>query len=230
MTKEDYDIHKEAIMAIPHEKVTHPVMPVSVVAQMAENLAVWAKDDTEVLAKSGLNMLLVEELPTRSGALRHVQAKWVSDKNTRSDKIKEWNIEAPKGFELQTVLGHNMRFAFNLHPDLLKRVDEIAENSGADDMIQDLVDYATLGRDNIGLLEQAGTDITLPDAAETMAENLSELRAYSNNDKGQSNELKEERDRAYTHLYAAIREIHRVGQFVFWRNEERKKGYVNNYN
>ncbi len=229
MSKIDYDALFEQIMSIPHENLKDPFMPVSITAQMGENLHVWAKADTEALAKAGLNMVLYNELPERAGALRFVQSQYISDKNTRSDYIKKWQTDSPEGIELQAELLHYFLFAFHDQPDLLNRVDEIAKNNGNADMIQDLMDYATLGKDNLPLLVNAGLDPVKLDRAEELASILSELLAYNNNDQSQSNELKEQRDRAFLHLYDAIKEVNRVGQFLFWRNPERKKGYVNTY-
>lgn len=229
MNKQDFDAHKEAIMNILQDRVKDPTMPVSVTVQMAEDLAIWAEKDSKELAKAGLNVALITELPTRAGALRYIQSQWMSDKNTRTESTKEWKINSPIGYELQSELLHYFRFAFNSNPDLLNRVAEIADNDGHADMIQDLMDYATLGRDNLQLLKNVGFNVPLLKQADELSNTLGELLAYNNNDKGQSNELKEQRDRAFVHLYDAIREVHRVGQFVFWRNPERKRGYVNDY-
>lgn len=230
MSKQDYDAHNKRIMSIPHEKVKEPFMPVSITVQMGEDLFVWAKDDLEELVKAGLDATLIEELPARAGALRYKQSQWNSDKNTRSEYIKKWKSDCPEGFELQAEFAHYFRFAFHNQPDLLNRVDDITANNGNADMIQDLMDYATLGNDNLPLLQNVGFDTKKLKRAEQLAATLSETLAYNNNDQSQSNELKEERDRTFMHLYDAIREVNRVGQFVFWRNPERKKGYINTYN
>lgn len=230
MSKQDYDAHKKYFMDIPHEKVKEPFMPVSVTVQMGEDLFVWAQADKDALVKAGLDATLIEELPSRAGAVRYMQSEWKSDKNTRSDYVKKWKAESPEGYDLQAEFAHVFRFAFYNQPDLLSRVDEITANNGHADMIQDLMDYSALGKDNLPLLQGVGFDTKLLKRAEQLAGSLSETLAYNNNDKNLSNELKEQRDRAYMHLYDAIREINRVGQFVFWRNPERKKGYVNTYN
>jgi len=230
MNKQDFTTHKESIMSIAQERVKRPFMPVSDVVAMAEDLAVWAKNDSKELAKAGLNILLISELATRAGALRYIQSEWSSDKRSRSESTKKWQVEAPKGYELQAVLLHYFLFAFNNNSELLNRVDEIAKNDGHADMIQDLMDYATLGRDNIALLKAVGFDVQLLKQADELSDTLGELLAYNNNDKGKSSELKDQRDRAFVFLYDALSEVNRVGKFVFWRNPERKKGYVNNYN
>lgn len=229
MSKEEYNAVKAALNALPIEDIKRPTMPVANITQEAEDMAVWAKADLELLAKAGLNLSLVEELPTRSGALRFRQSEWVSDKNTRSENIKLWSEKAPIGFNLVDECNHFFRFAFHDNADLLKRVDEIAEGGDNADMIQDLMNYATLGKDNVETLKTVGFDVKKLDQAAILSEELAEVLAYNNNDKQLSNELKEERDRAYTYLYHAVKEVRRVGKFVFWRTPERKKGYVSQY-
>ncbi len=229
MSKQDYNSHEKTIMAIPENKIKEPFMPVSITVQMAEDLAVWAKGDTDQLAGAGLNVALLNELTTRAGALRYIQSLWISDKNTRSENVQKLKTDSPEGYELCATFEHYFRFAFHAQPDLLNRVDEIAANSGHADMIQDLMDYTRLGSDNLPLLQPVSFDTKLLKRAEFLSGSLAETLAYNNNDKNQSNEMKELRDRAFIYLYDAIREVNRVGQFLFWRTPERKKGYVNTY-
>ena len=49
-------------------------------------------------------------------------------------------------------------------------------------------------------------------------------------DKDADRELKLTRDRAYTHLKEAVDAIRECGQFVFWKDEDRRKGYASDYN
>ncbi|MCH9008526.1 hypothetical protein IIA29_11070, partial [candidate division KSB1 bacterium] len=37
------------------------------------------------------------------------------------------------------------------------------------------------------------------------------------------------RDKAYTHLKQAVDQVRECGQYVFWRNEARLKGYGSRY-
>jgi hypothetical protein len=68
----------------------------------------------------------------------------------------------------------------------------------------------------------------LDEAAET-SRSLGELRAEASVDKTADRAKKLIRDQAYTHLKEAVDTIRECGQFVFWKNEDRAKGYASEY-
>lgn len=45
----------------------------------------------------------------------------------------------------------------------------------------------------------------------------------------EDNELRITRDKAYTFMKMAVDEIRRHGQYVFWKNAQRHKGYISKY-
>lgn len=79
------------------------------------------------------------------------------------------------------------------------------------------------------MLKKVGFDVTLLSESEKLSDTLGELLALSNGDKGQSKLIKDQRDRAFVYLMQAVKEVRRVGQYAFWHNPKRKKGYISNY-
>ena len=67
------------------------------------------------------------------------------------------------------------------------------------------------------------------DIANATSAEMADLLAKANGSRMSDNKLKTLRDQAYTHMKEAVDEIRRHGQYVFWRNEARKKGYVSRY-
>ena len=96
-------------------------------------------------------------------------------------------------------------------------------------MIQDLNDLAVIGRENLEPLTAVGFDPVKLDEAASLNVSLGELRADASVDKAADREKKLLRDQAYTHLKEAVDTIRECGQFVFWKNEDRAKGYVSDY-
>lgn len=229
MSLENFNAVLDKLQAYDASDVLEPFMPVYIALGAANDLKSWALPDLEQLQKAGLTIELYESLEIGAGALQHAQSEWVSEKNTRSDSIKEWRKISPRGYELQSYFEHAFRFAFYGHDDLLSRVDEIAKNSGNADMVQDLSDYTTLGNDNLVLFETTDFDIQLLEESKLLATSLGALLADNNRDNNKSSDTKAMRDRAFTYLISVVREVRRIGQYVFWRTPERKKGYVNNY-
>jgi hypothetical protein len=130
---------------------------------------------------------------------------------------------------LRDELLHHFFHAYYNFPDLYNHTQQIAEGNTHADMIQDLSDLAALGKDNTDPLKAISVDLSLLDKAETASAIMAKLLAASNGHKLQDNELRVLRDKAYTHMKEAVDEIRRCGQYVFWKDEQRYKGYVSRY-
>jgi hypothetical protein len=86
-----------------------------------------------------------------------------------------------------------------------------------------------LGQENKVLLKAIGMDLSKLEQAAQMADDLSVVLANANGEASDDDDAKEMRDRAYTYMKMAVDEIRATGQYVFWRDEDRKKGYVSAY-
>jgi len=229
MSKANFNEKLPEITAIPQDSVKKPNMPVGEAVQEAENLAAWAKEDKAALSKVGLDWNLVVDLPIRAGACRYAQSIWARESQSKEEAQKEWDAKSPEGFALRDKLLHDYTFAFRKQPDLLKKVQTIRECGSYADMLQDLSDLSVLGKENKALLKAIGMDLRKLAQAALMADDLSVVLANANGEEGDEDNAKEMRDRAYTFMKMAMDEIRATGQYAFWRDADRRKGYVSNY-
>ncbi len=229
MSQQDYDAKLSAFTALAEEEIKIPSMPVAEAIQEAENLVPWCEDDQAELTNAGLDWLLVEDLSVRASACRYAESIWAKEFRTREDAQKEWKAKSPDAFDLRDVLVHDFLFAFRKESDLKSKVQIISEGGSNADMLQDLSDLSVLGKENQALLEAIGSDVTKLDTAAQNAEELSALLAQANGEAGDDGDTKILRDKAYSYMKAAVDEIRATGQHVFWRDEDRLKGYVNSY-
>lgn len=229
MSKTNFNEEKEKLLAIPKKEVREPDMPVSESIKEAKALALWATDDKDRLLYRGLDITLIVALNPRSGALSYQQGNWISDTKTRQRALEEWTKQNPLGYDQRAILFHFLRFAYRDDRKLMRRIDEIAEGGGHDDMIQDLMSLSLLGQKNIGLLEKINFDLTKLDEAATLSKTLSDLLALNNDGQEKASPEKNLRDRAFTHLKKAVDEIRLYGKAEFWREPERLKGYSSDY-
>lgn len=229
MSKEDYEAKLPTLESIPDDDVISPNIPVAVALQEAEDLLEWCKEDKDVLVKSDLDWTLVEDLPLRIGACRYCQSQWQREYKSMEEAQKEWNLKSPGAYTLRNDLLHHFFHAYRKMPDLTGRVRKIAEGSGHADMLQDLSDLSALGLANPDPLKKINLDMTLLNKAATDSEQLAVLLAKANGSHMSDNKLKTVRDKAFTHMKEAVDEIREVGQYAFWHNEDRKKGYVSAY-
>ncbi len=225
----DYAAKIETAKNLDKKQIQVPYIPVGIYLQEAEDLSHWSKDDLEELVKAGLQKKSITDLPILTGACREAQSLWMKDQQTRKEAEEKWSIESPKAFDFRNQLLHSFRYAFRNNPELMSNVDEIAEGYGNADMVQDLNDLAILGKGYIKLFEAINFDMALLDEAAAKSDELATLLASANGDRLSENELKEMRDRMYTLLKHVVDEIRDCGKYVFWRDENRLKGYTSAY-
>ncbi|WP_372651543.1 hypothetical protein [Draconibacterium sp.] len=227
--RQDYDACYDAFMALPAEEVKAPGIPVESAIQENENLYLWSLDDKTELTGAGLPETTIDSLTVRNGACRTAEAMWKREQHTPQDAQKEWEERAPVAYELHGRLLHDFRYAFRNDPRLLTKVSDIADGTGDADMIQDLSNLAALGEANPEPLALINFDVTLLPLADTTADELAIVLAQANGEKEIDHQVKIVRDRAYTYMQQAADEIKNCGRYVFWKNEDRLKGYRNIY-
>lgn len=230
MSKEAFDSKEPVYAQIPNSEINYPDIPVDIAVQEAEDLYVWCQTDKEKLVRAALDWQLVKDLPVRTGACRYIQSQWQKEYNLKKDAKQLWVERSVPAYELRNELLHHLSFAYEKIPDLLAQVRKIAEGSGHADMIQDLSDLAALGKANPAPLQKIHLDMTIFDKAETDSGELAVLLANYNGSKMEDNHMRVLRDKAYSHMKEAVDEIRRTGQYVFWKDDSRRKGYISKYN
>ena len=228
-SSDDYQAKIAEIEAVPDNDLKSPSMPVDVFLQEVENTYQWVQDDKDKLVAAGLDWTLVDDLPVRAGALREAQSLWYKVRFSREEAQKEWNEKSPDAYDLRDTLLHVFRYAFRNEADLSSRIAAIADGAGHADMIQDLNDLALLGKDHTDLLTAVGFDLTLLDTAATTSTELATLYSQVNVIQNDENTERVIRDKAYVYVKQALDEVRNCGQYVFWRNDARLKGYSSHY-
>ncbi|MEO1253813.1 MAG: hypothetical protein AAFY41_02845 [Bacteroidota bacterium] len=229
MSKENYESLKAVIEAIPNAETKIPNMPVDTFLQEAADLEIWSKEDQPRLVAVGIAQELFDTLPIRTGALRYAQSDWMKDRFNKEEAAQEWEQSAPGALDLKNELEHTFRFAFRKRPDLLAKVKIIEEGSSNADLVQDLSDLAVLGQANQPLLDAIQFDSARLDASADLSVEMSKLLATMNGERADNNQAKTLRDKAYTYLKSAIDEIREAGKFVFWKDQNKAKGYTSQY-
>jgi hypothetical protein len=227
---EEYNMKLDVIKAIPDDQIKNPnSMPMRIYIQESEHLFEWCQQDKDDLTVKGLDWTLVEDLPVRTGALSEAESIWGKERYTREEAERLWNLESPKGYDLRNEIAHHFYYAFQDSPTLIGRVNQFFEGSTHSDMIQCLNDFSVLGRDKHELLTSIGFDLTLLDLAAQKSDELRSLYAAATRDRKDFSDVKKIRDQAFTHLKEAVDKIRKCGQYVFWRNAARVKGYRSDY-
>ncbi len=94
---------------------------------------------------------------------------------------------------------------------------------------QDLNDLSVLGKDHPEELNAIKFDMTILDEAAALADGMSDLLGATTTERADSSDTKKIRDQAYTYLKEAVDEVRDFGQYVFWRDDARFRGYRSEY-
>ena len=226
-TTNTYESKLPEITAIPDSSISkRENIPVTVFLQEARNLYDWCQADKEKLIAGGFDWKLVEDMPARITALREAQSIWAEAKNRHKKSEAMWIKKKPVAAALNKENLHNMRFAFRKQEDLKKQLSAIRAGSTQADMIQDLNDLAVLGRKNTELLSLINFDMSKLELASSMSEELSALLAGATTGRAESMEAMKIRDKASRHLKECVDDLRGYGQFVFWQESTRARGYA----
>ena len=228
--EEDYNLKLQVIKAIGPDSIKTPSgIPVEIYIQEAEILYQWCQADKEALVAAGVDWSMVEDILVRCGALANAEALWMKERFGKEESRRKWSQEYPLAYKLRNDLVHHFRYAFRKDGPLSGRVDAIADGTGHADMIQDLINLSVLGKANPELLAKINFDMSLLDQASQMSDQLSPLWAMAIGERMEYSENKIIRDQAYTHLKEAVDEVRDCGQYIFWHNDLRLRGYRSPY-
>ena len=221
----DYNAMIETISAVPVaklEKITVP--PIKLIGE-TEALSCNAKIDREPLESAGLEPGAIDRLDPMAGALRYAIAELAKVEETKS----LWQEESPAAFELRDAIRHHFLFAYGDNDEKLQRVHSISKGSGIDGMVQQLQNYSSFGLDNKEELERIGFDMTLLDKAAAMSARMGNLSGENKALAADVSSARLIRDQAYTCLKQLVARVRRYGQYVFYRDEAKRKLYASAY-
>lgn len=209
------------LSTISANEVRLPTVPIDAFVQEAYDLHEWIVENQEPLINAGLDDSLINDLPNRAKMLRQAQSVWMKERYSKEEAQREWDDRAVNAYELKDSLEASFKFAFRKHPDLVAKVDVIAAGTGHTDMVQDLNDLSVLGKANENMLGAISMDLTELNQAAQWANELATLLAKVNGERNDDNHAKLQRDKAYTHLKAAMDEIRVTGKYVYRKEPEK---------
>lgn len=222
---EDFEQWKEQIENFPVKDVKLPNKPIDEYVVSVNTLAIEANEDRDVLAGAGMDVNLIDDLTSLSGALSYLQAEWMSIFRARENAVVDWKEQSPQAFAFRDELLHVFSFAYRNREDVRKKVARIREGSSNADMVQDLLEIAVLGEKYPDPLGEINFDLARLTVARTMSHGMSELLAAANGSADDGNATKIVRDKAYSLLFQKESTIREFGRYVFWKDEDRLSRY-----
>ncbi len=220
----------EVISSIPDSAIARPgSIPVTVYLQEARNLYNWCQADKEALTANGLDWSFVDDIPAREAALRDAQSAWAVARRSNEEAERLWLDKAPRGVKLRDDLLRSIKFAF-VKNQAGKGNFTLVKRSGAyAGVIQNLNDLSVIGKGNGEILKKIRFDMSKLDLAASTASEMAALLGQVTTERAFSNGAMKFRDQAFTHLKEAVDEVRSFGQFIFYNDDPRLKGYSSDY-
>lgn len=228
MSADDLNVLKDDLMQLPAEEVKEPSTPVDITIQESENLYSWCLPDKGKFLKLGLTEEFLSSLLIRAGALREAESLWVAKRNEIEGAQEEWLKKSKSAYELRDKMLHDFRYAYRNHEKIMRKLRKIGSSNGHADMIQDLSDLSVIGREYCEPLNKIDYEISLLERASVAADNMGRALAEAKAEDGY-NESLDLRNRAYAYLKYVVDEIRIAGKHLFWKDEEKLKGYRSEY-
>ena len=172
---------------------------------------------------------IVTSIPLRIGALREANSRWENRRFDHGELGRTWKKESDYGYYFRDFLLREFRYAYDHDPVLLSKVSRIADGNGHADMIQDLNDLAVLGREYAEPLHATRFDMAHLDRAAHLSDKLGSMQADAQVNREQNSDALVIRNQSYTYLKQAIDAVRKLGQLVFFEDDDRLQGYFSQY-
>lgn len=178
-------------------------------------LYIWVQNDRALLEAVGLDWQLVDDLSLRVAACRYIEGEWQNHLSTTSDAEKEWTQKRDEAKALSVDLTRALRFALRRKLNVLGAQKQTTGYLSQAAFIEYCYNIAFLAADYKEQLQAVGFDVSRLDGACDDAEHLSVLLARVHTERGEQYIIRNQRNRAYTHLKEAVDQIRRCGKFAF---------------
>ena len=137
--------------------------------------------------------------------------------------------QAPAAARLRNDIFRSMKFASARNSSMKIKLSAVKKSGSYHSMIQNLNDLAVIGKSDPDALKIINFDMSKLDMAAAAASEMAALLGAVTTERAYCSHALKIRNQAYTHLKEAVDEIRSFGQFVFWNDPARYRGYTSEY-
>lgn len=224
----DLQAMRTQIAARPADPKLKLEMPVKVTIAEAQAANTTAQPDKAALIAAGFSWAKMEIFPKLIGALSELQSYWDTTRFDSAEAAEQWDRKIAEAFPFKSEIIHAMQYAFRNNLDLLAKLVVINEGNGDADFVQDCNDITVLGREHETELTAINFNMVEIDSMADLTEEMRLLLAVKDGTLNQ-NEHKILRDKALSWVKEIVAELYACGQYVFRKDEKRKKLYRSEY-
>lgn len=222
---------KSKIEALDDKLTRAPSMPIKTFIQKAEIQIERAHKMIDALKRVKFNAAILDEIPLFLGALRHLASAWFNIQFDKPETRKIWMEKQEISEEYRFELSAALSLAFHDDDVTMEKLQELNQGGSNADEIQILNDLVYLAQ-NINkeklLAETELTDEKITDAGQLAVE-LGQIYAKVIVDESTSPEIRIQRDKTFTIIEDAMKEIERRAHYAFRNKPEEASLFTFSY-
>ena len=198
----------------------------SVLNQEGERIGKQTKQDMDELINVGMPEKTAEHIQQMPGALRYVESKWTSVKDTQNESEKKWEKLSTEANEILSRLSLDAKFAYGNNPKAITAIRDILKKRSKAAKVQQLASLSMYLREHPAELRRINFDFNLLDRAAELSAELGDLLGEIQVKCKDENSIRVLRMQAYTYLKQLISEVCRYGRYVFHEDREHCREYT----
>ncbi len=186
--------------------------------------------DRDKMVARNVSAELIDSIISRFTVYLHTAAKRENAEKAESDLAQALGEAQSELWDFVELVERTMRYGYRNDSDEMRNIEEISRGGGVDDAINDLRRYHEIIDRKPEQLTAINEDAAV--FATTLwdsHENLSTLKAQSDNAPDMSNEEMELMHRGYTYLMEAVDEVVDCAEFLYGRGSEEFDPYIPEY-
>ena len=226
----ELDTLRPVLAAIPIDVIREPDIPIVVALQEGNDLHTSIqKDDTwDRLLAVGVPPAALADLPVAVAATRQAQSEWTVIRDRGKPQAQRDRETA--GATLRTDLVASCRWNLRANTTAQAVLDQIVQGEGVPDLVQDLLDLATLVERHVDAFASDET-FDAPTQAEAARSSAAEISAGLSEGKtpGDHQAAKQLRDRAFTHMDRLVTELREAGRYAFRKEPRRAAAFASEH-
>ncbi len=228
--KESLITLRPELIKIPVSELIYPNMPVATYATECESLRETYLKDTDYYALRRIDTaILAEKIDLAVAALRASEIGWSKEVQATTDANDTWKELQDEAYDLRDEAEASLDFILPENSDARGQLEAIIVGSGHNDMILDLGKLADLCREHSTPLDEIAFTEEMINRLDELYTTLTDVYGKVSSDKGDQNDARILRDRAFFYCKGIEKQIKKAAKLVLRKEPELLQRYRSEY-
>lgn len=218
------------LLKIPVSELSYPNMPISAYTTECESLReTYLKDTPHFSARRIDTAILGDKMDLAVAALREAEMNWSEAVQSSTAANNTWKELQHEAYDLRDEAEASLDFVLPEAGESRGELNAIIEGTGHSDMILDLGKLARLCGKHTAPLDEIAFTADMIARLDELYTILTDVYGKVSSDKGDKNEARILRDRAYIYCKGLEKKIKKAAKLVFRKEPEMLTRYRSEY-